>query len=105
MLYRSLLRNSHRTSTNVNAFEPDSSASRGDDREIWDIRVLLLVVLPLGMISALAPKMPGQSQFEISFLPQLLFLLAALLLLFNLHLASQRKLQHQGSTVLAAATS
>jgi hypothetical protein len=53
----------------------------------------------------LAPRFYTQPQLAIGALPQLLLLVATLLLMFNLHLAAQRKLQHQTSTALAAATS
>jgi diguanylate cyclase (GGDEF)-like protein len=99
------MKNSREKSTKVGASECESPAVLGDDRKIRNIRILLVVVVLVGVISVLAPEIYGQSRVEIGFVPQLLIGLAALVLMFNLHLASQRKLLREFSTALSAATS
>ena len=105
MLYSVDRMKSYEKPTSASAFQPESPAACGDDRKLWDIGILLLFVVPMSVLSLLAPRFSPQAQLTVSVLPQLLLLLATLLLMFNLHLAAQRKLQHQTSTALAAATS
>jgi diguanylate cyclase (GGDEF)-like protein len=95
--------NSREKSTNVGASERSSLAARGD-RKIRYIRILLLLVLLVGMISMLVPEIHGRPLLEIRYVPQLLLGLAALVLIYNLHLAEQRRLLREVSTTLAAAT-
>jgi GGDEF domain-containing protein len=57
------------------------------------------------VISVIVAKITRQPHVEIGYLPQLLIGLAALVLVFNLHLASQRKLLSKVSEALIAATS
>jgi diguanylate cyclase (GGDEF)-like protein len=92
-------------SVNKNIPESELSVGGQNDEETHGIRLLLLAVVLVGAVSVLVPSIPKQWKVEIDFLPPLLIGLVALVLLFNLRLAAQRKSLRKVSNALIAATS
>jgi diguanylate cyclase (GGDEF)-like protein len=99
------MRNSRETPTRRDALDSELLVARHGDREIVSQCIPLLVTVLVGVISLLVPKLSSQLRVEIGFAPQLLIGFLVLALIFNLHLASQRKLLREVSTALLASTS
>jgi len=89
----------------MNALNPELSVPGQNDWDSWSIRILLLVLVLSGVISVLVPRISTHSRVESGFVPQVLIGFAILVLVFYLHLASQRRLLRKVSTALIAATS
>jgi diguanylate cyclase (GGDEF)-like protein len=69
-------------------------ALSGRDLQLWSIGLLVIVVLTSGMLALLAPNVFFHSRLlrvEENYLPQLLFGLTALILLFNIYVLSQKR--------------
>jgi diguanylate cyclase (GGDEF)-like protein len=99
------MKDSQETPTKKNVLESELLMPIEKDRKFLSQGILLLAVVLLGVVSLLVPKLSSQLQTEIGFAPQLLIGFLVLALIFNLHLASQRKLLRKVSTALLAATS
>lgn len=84
------MRNSDETPTTMTALRPHLTGTSQNDRETRSLRILLVVALLAGAISALVPKVSSQSLVKINLLPQLLIAFVVLALIFTLHLAYQR---------------
>jgi GGDEF domain-containing protein len=89
----------------MNAPEPELLVARQDHWKMLVRFILLSLAALAGVLSLLLPKLSSQFQVEIGFAPRLPIGFLVLALIFDLHLASQRKLQRQVSTALLAATS
>jgi len=76
-----------------------------NDEETHGIRLLLLAVIFIGVVSVVAPAIPVRWKAETSFLPPLLIGLIALVVIFNLRVASQKKTLRRVSDALIAADS
>jgi len=90
--------------TQKHALKPELSVAGQHDREIRSIGILLAFVVLVGAICALVTLSSDHLKNQLGLLPQWLFGLAALVLMFYLHLASQRRLLSEVSTALIAAT-
>ena len=87
------------------ALKPQLSIANQNDGEVWSKCTLLLVVVLGGAISVFAPGVSNRPLGGFVFVPQLLIGFMALVLVFYLHLSSQRKLLRDVSSALIAATS
>lgn len=76
-----------------------------NNQETRGIRLLLLAVVFIGVVSVVAPAIPVRWKVETSFLPSLLIGLVALVVIFNLRVASQRNALRRVSDALIAADS
>ncbi len=99
------MRKSQESLTRINALESELLMPSERDRELRSQWILLMVLVLLGVISLLMPKLSSQLRVEIGFAPQLLIGFLVLALIFNLHLASQRKVLRKVSTALLTSTS
>lgn len=68
----------------------------GHDLQLWSIGVLITVVLVAGYAAVVAPNLswsglPGVGRVEYRYLPQLLFGLISLILLFNIYVVIQKR--------------
>jgi len=97
------MKRSHKQSGRANDLEPALSVAIANDREIRNLRILLLVMTLGGFISVLVPRISSQLRVEIGFVPQLMVGFVILALVFYLHLAAQRQLLGKVSTALIAA--
>lgn len=66
------------------------------DLQLWSIGALIIVILAAGVASVLAPNLawrgfPGVGRVDYRYLPQLLFGLISLILLFNLYIVTQKR--------------
>jgi diguanylate cyclase (GGDEF)-like protein len=91
--------------TTTNASRPELPAVSRNEREIRGIRILLVLLVLIELISVAVPKSSNPWRVEIDSVPQLLIGFVFLVLIFALHLASQRKLLDEVSTALIAANS
>ncbi len=99
------MKNMNKKPANTTTLDRRLSAASRNDREIWCTRILLLIAVLGGVISVLVRRSSSQLQVGIGFPPQLLIGFVILVLVFYLHLASQRQLLRKVSTALIAATS
>ncbi len=86
-----VMRGSHKTQEIGSASQPELYAVCRNHQKPGEYIVLFLVTALVTVISVLMPRLSGEAQLEISFLPQLLFALVALVVTLNLRVASQRK--------------
>ena len=98
------MRSSHEKPTTTMP-EPESCVPSQNDLESWGIRILLLVLVVSGVISVLVRRISTHWRVESGFASQGLIGFAILVLVFYLHLASQRRLLRKVSAALIAATS
>ena len=66
----------------------------GRDLQLWSIAILVLLVLASGLIALVLPNLmwkPRLFHIEQNYLPQLLFGLISLIVLFNIYLLSQKR--------------
>jgi diguanylate cyclase (GGDEF)-like protein len=84
---------------------PELPVVSRNDREIRRIRILLFILVLMEVVSVLVPRSSNPWRVEINSVPQLLIGFVFLVLIFALHLASQRKLLGDVSTALIAANS
>ena len=99
------MRSSPEKTATPNAPRPGLPVVSRNDREIRRIRILLVVLVLIELISVALPKGSNPWRIEINAVPQLLIGFVFLVLIFALHLASQRKLLGEVSTALIAANS
>jgi diguanylate cyclase (GGDEF)-like protein len=99
------MRNENEKPSKLNSLKPAMSVLDQNHREIRNIRILLLFLLLADVASVLLPRVSNPWRVEINFVPHLLFGFVVLVLIFTLHLASQRKVLGEVSTALTAANS
>jgi len=68
----------------------------GRDLQLWSIGILVIVVLVAGFAAVVAPNLawrglPGSGVVEYRYLPQLIFGLISLILLFNIYVVIQKR--------------
>jgi diguanylate cyclase (GGDEF)-like protein len=66
----------------------------GRDLQLWSISLLVILVLGAGFAALIAPNLmwqPGLLRIEARYLPQLMFGLISLVLLFNIYIARQKR--------------
>jgi diguanylate cyclase (GGDEF)-like protein len=99
------MRSPHEKPAAMDDQRPGLSVVSRNDREICRIRILLFLLVLLELISVLMPEGSNPWRVEINSVPQLLIGFVFLVLIFILHLVSQRKLLCDVSTALIAANS
>jgi len=88
---QSIVKSSHEKPKYRHASEPELWVISQSGRELWGTRILLLVVTLEAATSTLLPRLSGPVRIELSFLPQLLMGIVALVVILSLRQASQRK--------------
>ena len=97
------MRSSQNKPASTNVLDPGSSVVSRNNCEIRRIRVLLFMLVLTEIISVLVSRRSNPWRVEINSVPQLLIGFVFLVLIFALHLVSQRRLLDDVSTALIAA--